>query len=99
MKASPEYTVMGEDGKDYGPVFADQIREWIRDGRLGAKTPVKTAADKDWVFLAEVPAFAEFFVVRTPPPKVATRRGFIRAFVVVAVITALYYLIVHLTKN
>ena len=99
MKPPIEYTVMGEDGKEYGPVFADQIRAWIQEGRLGAKTPIKAAADKDWIFLSQVPEFAEFFAPKVLPPKIGTRRGFVRAFLVVAVITALYFLFVYLNKK
>ena len=38
MITPKEYTVMGEDGQDYGPVTADQIYDWIGEGRLGKKT-------------------------------------------------------------
>lgn len=97
MSKPPEYTVMGEDGKDYGPVFDDQIRSWILEGRLGPKTPVRTARDKDWVFLAEVPAFAEYFQPKpAPAPRVGPRRGLVKAGIAIAILTALYYLVSYL---
>jgi hypothetical protein len=56
-----EYTVMGEDGQDYGPVTAGQIHGWIEEGRLGKKTPVMPSDLKDWVFLEMLPEFADAF--------------------------------------
>jgi hypothetical protein len=69
MSAGQEYTVMGDDGRDYGPVSADQIRIWIADERLEKKTPVKTPATKDWIFLVSLPEFSGEFdkLAHTPP--------------------------------
>jgi hypothetical protein len=69
MSTGQEYTVMGDDGRDYGPVSADQIRIWIADERLEKKTPVKTPATKDWIFLGTLPEFASEFdkMAHTPP--------------------------------
>jgi hypothetical protein len=70
MSTGQEYTVMGDDGRDYGPVSAEQIRIWIADERLEKKTPVKTPATKDWIFLGTLPEFASEFdkMAHTPPP-------------------------------
>lgn len=51
------YTVMGDDGKEYGPVTAEQLRDWITENRLERKTPVKSSTAKDWVFLEMLPEF------------------------------------------
>jgi len=62
MKKGPlEYTVMGEDGQDYGPVSAEQIYDWIEEGRVGKKTPVLPEKGKDWIFLEMLPEFADAF--------------------------------------
>ena len=68
MITLPDYQVMGEDGQEYGPVADDQIRQWVAEGRLERKTPVKTADSRDWVFLESLPEFAGLFVPPAPPP-------------------------------
>ena len=62
------YTVMGDDGNEYGPVSAQQIRDWIRENRLERKTPVKPDNAKDWVFLHMLPEFTNTFG-KIPPVK------------------------------
>ena len=32
------YTIIGGDGKEYGPVTAEQIRSWIAAGRANLET-------------------------------------------------------------
>lgn len=64
MIVPPEYTVMGGDGKEYGAIGAAQIREWIAEGRLEKKSPVKPPGAPDWLFLGSLPEFADAF---TPP--------------------------------
>jgi len=68
MITIPGYTVMGEDGKEYGPNTADQIRAWVAEGRLESKTPVRHSDTRDWVFLGALPEFAELFLPKPPPP-------------------------------
>jgi LPXTG-motif cell wall-anchored protein len=50
---------MGDDGKEYGPVDAVQIRRWIAEGRIEKKTPVKLDDARDWVFVQSLPEFKE----------------------------------------
>ena len=59
MITLPHYQVIGGDGREYGPVYDDQIRQWIAEGRLESKSPVKPPDAKDWVFLGTLPEFAE----------------------------------------
>jgi hypothetical protein len=66
MSTKDEYWVMGDDGHEYGPVSARQVREWIGENRLERKTPVKTSQTRDWVFLEMLPEFAE--TLRTVVP-------------------------------
>ena len=61
MISPPNYKVMGADGHEYGPVSAEEIRQWIMDGRLEKKSPVKPPDSKDWVFLSSLPEFAGAF--------------------------------------
>ena len=47
MITVPEYKVMGVDGQEYGPVYAEQIRQWFTEGRVDKKTPTLPAGTKD----------------------------------------------------
>jgi hypothetical protein len=35
------YNIIGADGKEYGPISIEQIRQWIADGRINAHTRVQ----------------------------------------------------------
>ena len=52
---------MGEDGHEYGPVSANQIRVWIAEQRLEKKSPVKANETNEWEFLGSLPEFAREF--------------------------------------
>jgi len=100
MSKSTDYTVMGEDGKEYGPVSAAEIREWATEGRLEKKSPVKTPDAKDWMFLGDLPEFARLFAPKPPRlPGRGPRKGLLKTFVIVAVLTAIYFLIVHFNEH
>ena len=64
------YKIIGTDQKEYGPVTAEQINQWIGQGRINAQT--KTQADGgEWKPLGEFPEFSATFGNRTspvPPP-------------------------------
>ena len=32
------YRIIGADGREYGPIPAEQLRQWIREGRADAQT-------------------------------------------------------------
>ena len=42
------YTIIGGDQKQYGPVTEEQLRQWIADGRLNAQSQVKAEGDAEW---------------------------------------------------
>jgi hypothetical protein len=58
------FKLLGADQKEYGPVSADQIRQWIAQGRANARTKLQAAGSTEWKPLAEYPEFADAF--RTP---------------------------------
>ena len=49
------YTIIGGDGKEYGSVTADQLRQWIADGRANAQTRMRMEGATEWKSLAEFP--------------------------------------------
>jgi len=62
------YKVIGSDLKQYGPVSAEDLRQWIVEGRLSAQTKVQIEGTDEWKLLAEVPELEEALRNRVPPP-------------------------------
>ena len=56
------YRIIGADGKEYGPITADQVRQWIEEGRANAQTRVLAEGTTEWKTLGELPEFGG-----TPP--------------------------------
>src|ERR1035441_8274954 len=47
------YNIIGADGKEYGPISIEQIRQWIADGRINAHTRMQVAGSAEWKTTAE----------------------------------------------
>jgi hypothetical protein len=84
MISMPEHKVMGEDGQEYGPVNAEQIRQWILEQRLEQKSPVKSRDARDWVFLGSLPEFAGAFNTPAPAKKAQKRNWSVIMIVIIA---------------
>lgn len=63
------YRIVGADQKEYGPISADQIRQWISEGRANAQTLARFE-DGPWKPLASFPEFAASLPAGPPPPLV-----------------------------
>ena len=68
------YTVIGNDGKSYGPISAEQVRQWIKQGRVESRTPVFVEGAADWTFIGLRPEFAAEFP-ENPPPIMPPKTG------------------------
>jgi len=72
------YKIIGTDGRQYGPVNAEQIRRWLGENRVHAQTLVQTEGAPDWKPLS---SFTEFTAdlnavpppITPPQPTVAAR--------------------------
>ncbi len=53
------FKILGADGKEYGPINAEGLRQWIRQRRAGATTLVQIEGGTDWKPLSSLPEFAE----------------------------------------
>ena len=64
------YKILGADGKEYGPVDAATIRQWIGQRRLAATSSIKVESDPDWKPLTAFPEFQDALTPATtaPPP-------------------------------
>ena len=52
------YKIIGADGKEYGPITTDVLRQWLAEGRVNAQTKVLPEAATEWESLAEIPELA-----------------------------------------
>ena len=66
------FTIIGGDGKEYGPVTADQIRAWIAAGRANLDTKARAVGAEEWRRLGD---YAEFSAGSPPPPPVVAPAG------------------------
>jgi len=62
------YKIIGADGRKYGPVSGDQLRQWISEGRVSADTPVLADGSADWNPLRALAEFTSLLAGPTPPP-------------------------------
>jgi hypothetical protein len=69
------YKVVGDDGKEYGPATAGQIRQWISEGRVVRETPIFMEGANDWNFVGLLPEFANCFAGGAPPAIAPPRPG------------------------
>jgi uncharacterized membrane protein YjgN (DUF898 family) len=68
------FTIIGADGKEYGPVTADQIKQWITEHRLTLGMKARRAGETEWRLLGDFSEFALPVVtpasIGGPPPSI-----------------------------
>ena len=60
------YIIIGGDGKEYGPVTTNDVRQWLAESRLNAQSLVKAESDAEFRPLEKFPEFADAFAAHTP---------------------------------
>ncbi len=60
------YRIIGADGREYGPIPGEQLREWIAEGRANAQTLALAEGATQWRPLVEYLEFAPL-LARTAP--------------------------------
>lgn len=58
------YKIIGSDGKEYGPISLEQLKQWLQEGRLNKLSKVLPEGTTDWRTVGELPELA----VIMPPP-------------------------------
>ena len=61
------YKIIGADGKEYGPVTTEQLKQWIAQGRANQQTKVLVGGTTEWKTLADIPELAAALPI-TPAP-------------------------------
>ncbi len=69
------YKIIGADQVEYGPVSAEEIRQWIAEGRVDAETKLQVDGGEEWKRAAEVPEFAGALGTDTPTPSACPTCG------------------------
>lgn len=59
------YKIIGSDGKEYGPISLEQLKQWVLEGRLNKQSKVLPEGATDWRTVGELP---ELDVIMPPPP-------------------------------
>jgi len=61
------YKIIGADGREYGPITAEMLREWIAEGRANAQTRAQAEGATQWKPLTEFLEFAPYVAATRPP--------------------------------
>jgi membrane-anchored glycerophosphoryl diester phosphodiesterase (GDPDase) len=62
------YTIIGGDGKQYGPITGDDLRKWISEGRLNAQSLAKADSDAEFRPLSTFPELSDAFAPQAAMP-------------------------------
>src|ERR1041384_3488489 len=60
------YYVIGADQREYGPVSPEEVRGWIAQGRLTARSLARADQTVGWRPLADFPEFAQALAQAAP---------------------------------
>ena len=63
------YKIIGADGRQYGPIGAEEIRHWFAANRVNAQSLVQPEGSPDWKPLGVFPEL--FSAANTIPPPIA----------------------------
>lgn len=61
------YKIIGTDGRQYGPVGASQVRQWLAENRVNAQTLLQAEGSPEWKPLISFAEFAPQFIAAPPP--------------------------------
>ena len=69
------YRIIGADQKEYGPVSADQLKQWIAEGRASGASLIRPEEATEWQPLGSFPEFAEALAASLPATGIAPALG------------------------
>jgi TM2 domain-containing membrane protein YozV len=61
------YKIIGADGKEYAAANAEQLKQWVAEGRANAQTPVQIPGETEWRYLADFGILATGPTPTVPP--------------------------------
>ena len=60
------FKILGADGKEYGPVTVDQLKQWVVEGRANHENMAQKAGDFGWKPLAQYADFSNLCPAQPP---------------------------------
>jgi hypothetical protein len=69
------YVVIGTDGREYGPVSAEQVRQWLAERRLHSMSLARLEGALEWKPLSMLPEFQGVPPALAPPAVPPTVQG------------------------
>ena len=66
------YKIIGADGREYGPVSLEQLRQWLAEGRANAQTLTQAVGTTDWKPLASVAGVTTVYSLPPVAPPLTT---------------------------
>jgi hypothetical protein len=61
------YKIIGSDGKEYGPISLEQMKQWLLEGRLNKQSKVLPEGTTDWRTVGELPELDVIMPPAAPP--------------------------------
>jgi hypothetical protein len=52
------YKIIGADGREYGPISLEVLRQWISEGRANSETKILPEGTTEWKKLGDLPEFS-----------------------------------------
>ena len=62
------YKIIGADQNEYGPISAEQVRQWVAEGRLNGMSRIQVEGSGVWKQLRDMPEFSTLLTPPPPPP-------------------------------
>jgi hypothetical protein len=62
------YKIIGADGKEYGPISLEVLRQWMAEGRANGETRVLPEGSTEWKTIAELPELKSVVATISAPP-------------------------------
>ena len=97
------YKIIGADQKEYGPVTADQLRQWLAEGRINPQTQVLPEGATEWTTLGALPEFATASSAAPPalpsfPPPTSAGATLVAGPAIGLIVTAILGALVQITS-
>jgi hypothetical protein len=61
------YKIIGADQNEYGPITAEQVRQWLAEGRLNGLSKIQVDGSGVWKQLRDMPEFSTLLPQSAPP--------------------------------
>ena len=100
-----KYTIIGGDGKEYGPISAEGVTNWLQEGRANGDTRIKEVGAEEWQCVRDLPEFASAFstAISAPPagpvtqhPVAGQKPGKIQAIAIITLVQGIMGIVIGL---